>query len=49
LPSSAAGAAALSVRELKALLRILGMAGVAAAAVEKSDLVAALVDSLKLK
>jgi hypothetical protein len=48
LPTSAAGAAALSVGELKTLVRMLSLRG-AAAAVEKSDLVALLVEYLGLK
>uniref|UniRef100_A0A383VP93 phytol kinase n=1 Tax=Tetradesmus obliquus TaxID=3088 RepID=A0A383VP93_TETOB len=47
LPGSAAAAAALPVRQLKALLVTLGVPGVAAA-VEKSDLVALLVGHLGL-
>jgi hypothetical protein len=48
LPTSAAAAAALSVRELKALVRILNLEG-AAPAIEKSDLVALLVNEYGLK
>jgi hypothetical protein len=49
LPSSAAAASALSIRELKTLLRVVGLQGAVAAAVEKSDLVALLVEHLRLK
>jgi hypothetical protein len=47
LPSSAAAASALSVRQLKALLA--GLGGDCAAAVEKSDMVGALVAHLELR
>jgi hypothetical protein len=46
MPSSAAGASALGVRQLKALLAALGVD--CSAAVEKSDLVGALVAHLGL-